>query len=310
MNAPDAIPVSAPRTARNPAAGRWKSLARILVASYIGLTLFLAIAQRSYIYHPRRATPEAAEREARAVRLQPWRDADGALIGWCRRSPEPAARRALVLHGNAGSATDRHYYADVFSARPGGEDWSVFILEYPGYGARPGRPSERALTAAAVAAMDALFEESPAPVLLVGESLGGGVACALAAERPAQTAGLLLITPFPSLADVAAVHYPFLPVGLFLRDRYDAAAALRRFSGPLAVVTAGADEVVPARLGRALWEGYGGPKRIFEQAGRTHNTLDLDPGAPWWNEAVRFLVSPIEAADANTADARIARQGG
>lgn len=303
-NAPER---GAPGSARTPAAGRWKSLARILVASYGGLTLVLAITQRSHIYYPRRTPAEAAEREARALRLQPWRDADGAVIGWFRRASEPEARRVLVVHGNAGSATDRHHYADVFSARLGGEDWSVFILEYPGYGARPGRPSEHALTAAALAALDALLAESPSPVLLLGESLGSGVACALAAERPTQTAGLLLITPFPSLADVAAVHYPFLPVRLFLRDRYDAAAALRRFSGPLAVVTAGADEVVPARLGRSLWQQYDGPKRLFEQAGRTHNTLDLDPGASWWNEAVRFLIAPTAGADSTPGAAPGAR---
>ncbi len=281
----------APKPPLPPTAGRWKSLLRIIVTSYIGLTFLLAVMQRSYIYYPHRMSPEAAGREANALRLQPWLDAAGDLIGWRRPSASPEARRVLIFHGNAGSAVNRHYYADVFAARPGGADWSVFILEYPGYGPRPGRPTERALTEAARTALDVLLAESPSPVLVLGESLGSGVACALAAERPAQVAGLLLITPFSSLADVAAIHYPFLPIGLFLRDRYDSPRALRRYRGPLVVVTAGDDEVIPARLGRALWQDYKGPRRLVEQAGRTHNTLDLDPGAPWWNEAVGFLLT-------------------
>lgn len=279
---------------------RWKSLLRIVATSYVGLTLFMAVMQRSYIYYPRRMTAEAAEREAASLRLQPWRDPDGRLIGWLRRSAASGAPRVLIFHGNAGSAVDRFYYADVFSARPAGRDWDVFILEYPGYGARAGRPSERAFLDAARAALDALLAESDAPVFLLGESLGSGVACALAAERPDQIAGLLLITPFTSLADVAAVHYPFLPVGLFLRDRFDSARALTRYSGRLVVVTAGADEVVPARLGRALWQNYKGPSRLFEQNGVTHNTLDLEPEAAWWNEAMNFL----------TADAPKSNNGG
>lgn len=272
---------------------RWKSWVRIVATSYVGLTLFMAVMQRSYIYYPRRMTPDTAEREAASLRLQPWRDRQGHLIGWMRRSVSTGAPRVLIFHGNAGNAVDRHYYADVFSARPAGRDWDVFILEYPGYGARDGRPSERAFLDTARAALDALRAESDAPVFLLGESLGSGVACALAAERPDQVAGLLLITPFTSLADVAAVHYPFLPVGLFLRDRFDSARALSRYEGPVVVVTAGADEVVPARLGRALLQNYKGPSRLLEQRGATHNTLDLEPGAAWWDEAMKFLTADV-----------------
>lgn len=126
-------------------------------------------------------------------------------------------------------------------------------------------------------------------MFLLGESLGSGVACALAGQHPDQIAGLLLITPFTAMADVAAVHYPFLPVGLFLRDRFDSARALTRYRGPVVVVTAGADAVVPARLGRALLQNYSGPSRLFEQSGMTHNTLNLEPDASWWHEALVFL---------------------
>ncbi len=261
-------------------------IGRIVALAYVGLVAVLFVFQRGYIYYPRRTSFEDAERRAARDRLQPWRAADGRLIGW---RTAPADERILVFHGNAGSAVDRAYFAWAFAQRPGGRDWQVCILEYPGYGPREGRPSESALVGAGLKALDALLAEADRPVVLLGESLGSGVAARVAAERPEHVAGLLFLTPFPSLADVAAAHYPYVPVRWLLRDRYDAAKALRAYNGPLVVVVAENDRVVPARLGRRLLEGYAGPKRLFVQEGRDHNTLDLDPNSTWWSEAVEFL---------------------
>ncbi len=268
----------------------WISAARITILSYLGLLLWMGYAQRSYLYYPERLPYSAAINEARQRGLQPWMGNDGVLWGWMVGPANPTAQRALVLHGNAGWAGDRVYFADALAARPGGMAWEVFILEYPGYGARPGKPAESAFRKAARDALDHLIAERPDPVVIIGESIGSGVACQLAADRPHRVAGLLLITPFTSLTDVAAHHYPFLPVRLFLRDRYKSAEALRDYGGPVVFVIAERDEVVPARFGRALYEGYAGPKRIYEQADRTHNTLDLDPASPWWNAAMRFIL--------------------
>lgn len=81
------------------------------MTSYLGLTLFRAVLQRSYIYHPRRMTMEVAEREAVGLRREPWRDGLENLMGWTRRSGVNGAPRVLIFHSNAGSAVDRHYYA-------------------------------------------------------------------------------------------------------------------------------------------------------------------------------------------------------
>jgi pimeloyl-ACP methyl ester carboxylesterase len=196
----------------------------------------------------------------------------------------------MVLHGNAGYALHRVYYARGFAALD--EGWQVFLFEYPGYGARDGSPSEEAIKRAALAALQRLLDEDDArPVYLVGESLGSGVAAYLAAEYSAQVAGLLLVTPFTSLVDVAAHHYPVLPVRLFLRERYDNREALARYGGPVAFLLAGRDEIVPTRLGRELYDRYRGPKwlRVDENAG--HNSLDFRPGASWWRELSSFLLS-------------------
>jgi pimeloyl-ACP methyl ester carboxylesterase len=231
--------------------------------------------QRQLVYFPTRQTEPEALKAAEELRLVPWRNPRGELIGW--RAPNPAARaKMLVFHGNGGSAQDRAYYASLFSAplkesRRAGASWELTILEYPGYGARAGSPGEKAFKEAAGEAFRQMQGEDSRPVVLLGESLGSGVACAVAAENDAAVSALLLVTPFTSLPDVASHHYPFFPVGTLLRDRYDNLGALGKYHGPLAVALAARDEVVPARLGQRLFDSYSGPKRLWVVPEATHN---------------------------------------
>ncbi|MEM6775350.1 MAG: alpha/beta hydrolase, partial [Pseudomonadota bacterium] len=143
----------------------------------------------------------------------------------------------------------------------------------------------------AVDALQTLLDEDSQPLFLVGESLGSGVASYLAGHFARQVGGVLLVTPFTSLTDVAKQHYGFLPVDTLLSERYDSVAALGDFDGPVAFLIAGNDEVVPAELGRSLHAGFGGPKWLQEQPGAGHNTLNYDPAADWWREVTRLWLS-------------------
>ena len=129
------------------------------------------------------------------------------------------------------------------------------------------------------------------PVFITGESLGSGVATFLASTFPNEVAGLLLVTPFPSLADVAAHHYPFLPTRILLSERYDSREALSHYSGPVAFLLAGRDEVVTSKLGQQLYDSYSGPKWLHIEEYAGHNTLPYDPGASWWGDVSTFLIS-------------------
>jgi pimeloyl-ACP methyl ester carboxylesterase len=260
-----------------------------LVATLLVLALVVFALQRRLLYFPERYALAPAEREGRRLGFEPWRDARGAFLGW--RSPHPrgpAVARVVVLHGNAGSALDRGYLRDVLQAA-GVPPLDLFLLEYPGYGPRDGSPTERAIVDAAVAAIDGLAGDGDAPILLAGESIGTAAAALAAAERPGL-GGLLLVTPLKSAAEVARRHYPWLPT-LLLRDRFDAAAALARYRGPVAFVLAGEDEVVFTDLGRALHDGYGGPRRLWVQPRRHHNTVVYEPADPMWREAVVGLLA-------------------
>lgn len=197
-----------------------------------------------------------------------------------------ASATAIVFHGNAGHAGHRDYY--VRALAPLG--LRVILAEYPGYGPRPGRPDEAILVADAVQTIERAQREFGPPLLLVGESLGAAVAAAAGARRPDLAAGLLLITPWDSLARVGAHHYPWLPVRWLLRDRYDTLDRLASFDRPVVVAVAAQDAIVPARFGRALHAGIAGPKTLLVIEGAEHNDWPDRVDGRWWRRAVGFAL--------------------
>jgi pimeloyl-ACP methyl ester carboxylesterase len=265
-----------------------------IVVGYSVLILLLAGCQNQYIYYPQNAPESELRRLANRVGLQPLESED-AIIGWQRELDKADAGPEavfIVFHGNAGHAVHRSYYADIFSEHSNGR-WATVILEYPGYGARSGKPGEGPLIDAADALIQSVRKHTDAPLILLGESLGSGVATGIVARDPDAIAGLILITPFDSLATVAAHHFPFAPVNLFLRDRYDNVANLEHYQGPIAILLAENDSVVPARFGKQLYDSYeGGPKMHYIQQGRDHNSLDLLSTHPFWTQAFELIGIP------------------
>lgn len=261
----------------------WRLLA-LALGGYGLLCLLVVLLQRRLMYFPRRAIEAEALREAHGLGLGAWRDARGSLLGW-RPPPSGQGLRVLVFHGNAGSALDRGYYLPLL----GGAGTETILFEYPGYGARSGVPSQASLVEGAEQAVAQLRKEGPGPLWLLGESLGSGVACAVAARRPADIAGLLLVTPFARMTDVAAWHYPYLPVRLLLRDRWDNVAALNHYPGPVGLFIAGRDEVVGAAQGQLLAASLGTRGRLWVQPDAGHNTFNSNPGGHPWPEMREYL---------------------
>jgi hypothetical protein len=260
------------------------------IAAWISAALLLPfllafLGQRNLIYFPESASLDDSFRQARGLGLEPWHSSSGALLGW--RAPHPsgaATHRLLVLHGNAGTALDRIHFARVFQAPRVIPALDVYLLEYPGYGPMAGSPSERALVAAALAGVAALADK---PLLLVGESLGGAVACLAAERRPGAIQGLILIAPLKNLPEVGKRHYPFLP-SFLLRDEFRADRALAACPVPASFLIPGRDEVVFTDLIEALRSSHAGPHRTWVEPSATHNGITFDPAAPRWAEMVSF----------------------
>ncbi len=225
---------------------------RSVAVIYVVFTVLVGALQRYLIYHPFHESESGMIERARERRCEAWHDASGAIIGWksARNAAPVAANRLVVFDGNTGYALHRAHYIKGFEALDDGRTWEVLLFEYPGYGARPGKIGEQPFIDAGIKALDSLGAADARPIYLLGESLGSGLACALAGREPQRVAGVFLVTPYARLVDVAAHHYGFLPVRWMLRDSWDNVAALRRYSGPVATMIAGEDEVVTAAQGR------------------------------------------------------------
>jgi pimeloyl-ACP methyl ester carboxylesterase len=268
----------------------WQVL-RVVILVWLGLLAFLALSQRSMIYFPSKNTPANLEREAAAQGFEPWKNPDGQTIGYRHlAAPDDPRPRAsiLITHGNAGYALHRTDYATILRAAVPNRALSIYILEYPGYGARSGAPSQSSFLAAANEAIAQIPEDQP--LILLGESIGTGVASATAAAHPDRIAGLLLLTPFDSLADVAQHHYPLLPVRWIMRDQYPSEDWLKKYQGRVAIILAANDTIVPAKFGQKLHDTYTGPKKLIIADDADHNDLLHTLPASAWQEALSFLL--------------------
>jgi fermentation-respiration switch protein FrsA (DUF1100 family) len=214
-----------------------------------------------------------------------FQSADGTkLHAWYAPLAQPT-HHILFLHGNGGNITHRgqtiSQLREQFSA-------SVFIFDYRGYGKSEGKPHEAGVMADARAARSEFaelegIEESE--IILLGRSMGGGVAVDLAAEK--SPPALILQSTFSTLPDVAAGTMPWIPVRWLMRNRYDSLSKIKKYQGPVLMSHSHDDEVIPYELGRKLYDAVPGPTReFFEIHGRGHN--DVQPRE--YDEALgRFL---------------------
>jgi pimeloyl-ACP methyl ester carboxylesterase len=255
---------------------------RTFLVGYAVVLVSFTVLQRYLIYVPEKLTPDLAEKTAAKVGFVRWNNPAGQLMGWKLAASSAPVGSVLIVHGNAGWALNRAYIAlPIHDAA----SLDVYILEYPGFGARPGSPSESSLLLAA----DEAFENLPEnlPVYVVSESLGTGVAAHLAQKFPARVSGLAMFVPYNKLASVAENHVPFIPAYYLLWDRYNPEAWLKDYHGPVKIIVAGADEIIPPVLGRRLYDGYDGPK-LLQVIPNAHHMETADQSPEWWREVLAF----------------------
>lgn len=211
--------------------------------------------------------------------------ADGTkLHGWFVPHPSPK-RFILYSHGNGEQVADN---ADVVAMLRDKLQASVFIFDYRGYGHSEGSPTEAGCIADAAAAQRWLAERAgiqPNEVVLIGRSLGGGVVTALAAEQGAKA--LVLQNTFPTMPDVAALHYPWLPVRWVMKNRYDSLARIQKYKGPLFQSHGAADTLIPLQMARRLYDAAPSKnKQFMELPDLGHDDL---PPSQYFRELATFL---------------------
>jgi uncharacterized protein len=273
------------------AAGRGNArglLAIIVIVTLVapGLLALLWTQQRRLIYFPSPGPVPSAAAVLPGGRDVVLETADGMSLGGWYFPAHGRGGAVLVCNGNGG---DRSLRAELALAlnRMG---LSVLLFDYRGYGGNPGKPSEGGLTADARAALDWLGAQSDVDsqrIVYFGESLGAAVALGLAVERP--PAALVLRSPFTSLLDVAAVHYPWLPVRRLLLDTYPSIDRIASLRAPVLVIAGDRDDIVPAALSRRLFDAAPEPKQYVQVPGVGHNDPQLLDGPQMIGAIGRFL---------------------
>ena len=254
-----------------------------VAAGYLGIGALMYFAQRSLMYFPERvrtAPAAAGFPQAEEITLG---TADGErVIAW-HVPPHGDKPVVLYFHGNGGSLRLR---TDRFTRLTAGGT-GLLALSYRGYGGSTGKPTEAGLIADARAAYAFVAERYPGRIVAWGESLGSGVAIALAAEQPVNR--LILDAPFTSAVDIAAAAYSFLPVRLLMKDQFRSDERIRQVTAPVLILHGEADRVVPIAYGERLLGMIAGKKQLVRFPAGEHVDLDRH-GA--MDVALKFLAEP------------------
>jgi uncharacterized protein len=263
------------------------TLITVLIVAGGGFVLICALlyfGQERSIFFPLPNDAELRQRYA-AQRIE-IKTAETTLEGWWIEN-ELATTPAVILYFG-GNAEDVLYTASAASninAR------AVVVVNYAGYGGSPGKPGQKSLYDGGLAVYDyAIKRGVPAEhIVVMGRSLGSGVASMIAGARPVGAA--ILITPYDTLAAVAAGHYPFLPVRLLLRHPFPSTDWAQRTRAPALLLAAEHDDVVPATHAQKLFETWAGPKEIHVLAQTGHN--DIETHADYYRLINEFLVARV-----------------
>jgi len=249
--------------------GSLKWILTFAITGYVALVALLYLTQRSLLYFPdtRRMPPtEAGLRQAEEAMLQ---SSDGVRVSAWHVPPRDGMPVVIYFQGNGGGLDLRAERFKKLTA----DGTGLVALNYRGYGGSEGRPSEAGIILDAKAAYDFAAERYGANrVVLWGESLGTGVAVALAAEKP--VARVILESPYSSVADVAASVYWFAPVRLLLKDTFHSDERIAKVTVPVLVVHGERDNIVPITFGERLYEMIPGPKQFIRLPHAGHNDHD------------------------------------
>lgn len=247
------------------------ALAGLIIIAYLAAVGYLYVNQRHKLYMQVQGheTPNIANVPIEDIRLK---TPDGETLQAWYEPPQSGMPVILFLHGNAASLEKGKWrYIRMYKAGVG-----FLALAYRGYSGSTGKPSEKGLLIDGLAAYDWLKAQGikDSGIVIHGHSLGTGVATYVATQRPAKA--LILEAPFTAASDVAAERYPYIPVGLLMKDKFLSRERIRDVHMPVLIAHGDRDSVIPFAEGERLYQLANEPKVFIRMRGSEHNTLTRD----------------------------------
>lgn len=269
------------------AGGKMNSILLTLFAGYFGLMLFFGMLQEKLIFYPQPVDPRASELLSEIAFALPVNDRNSeqtlVLRGWLQLDKPSKQQPLIIYYGGNGEEVSWNFWGFEQLATK-----SFLLMNYRGYGDSDGKPGEQAFYDDALALYDHMVDVkgiNPEHIVLMGRSLGSGVATYVASQR--EVAKLILVTPFDSLTEVAKVHMPWLPVSWILQHRFESVQRAPQIKQPALAIIAGQDQVVPPEHGKKLMAVWGGPFLIKVMPEAGHN--DVSDFPEYWQAINAFL---------------------
>jgi len=232
---------------------------QIIVLVYFLILAFLYFYQRNLMYHPDENNYSGDQLSVDIKEVKIDTDDKINLLGWYHEKDLKKNKTILFFHGNAGSLENRIHKLNHF------RDMNVnfLIIAWRGFSGNKGKPSEKGLYKDGISAINWLLNKGVKQenIIIYGESLGTGVATHLAQNK--NFAGIVLETPFTSMIDAAKNFYPYIPVGLLLKDKFDNKSKIKNINVPVLIMHGEADQIVPFSMGKKIYEIANEPKYSY-----------------------------------------------
>ena len=230
-----------------------------ILVIYGSVLIILYIFQRSLMYHPDENNYFGDKLEVKIEKVKITTSDNIDLLGWFHKKDLKKFKTILYFHGNAGKLENRIHKLNHF------KDMNVnfLIIAWRGFSGNKGRPSEEGLYTDGASAINWLKEKGlkEEDIIIYGESLGTGIATEITQNK--NFAGLILETPFTSMIEAAKNFYPYIPVGLILKDKYENNEKIKNINIPVLVMHGEADQIVPFFMGKKMYEKANEPKYSY-----------------------------------------------
>ena len=235
------------------------SIITFILLIYLSVLVYLFFFQRNLLYLPNENNYSGDKIKVDIEEVQIKTSDNINLLGWFHKKDLNKFKTIVYFHGNAGKLENRIHKLNHFKDM----DINFLIISWRGFSENSGKPTEQGLYKDGKSAIDWLKNMGldDKDIILYGESLGTGIAIEIAQNK--NFAGLILETPFTSMIDAAKNVYPYIPVGLLLKDRYENDKKIKNINIPLLVMHGEEDQIVPFKMGKKIYEIANKPKYSY-----------------------------------------------